>query len=242
MGCSRVLDCEQIQAAISARLDGEPTGIPEDVIDAHIAGCPECRAYQESIVMLDASLKRSQPSPAAHGPRKDLADVILADAEPHLRRRAASRALGLALTRTALCVLAALYVVWAVVLLIHAADIPVAETAAGAGAEAGRGAEVTFMVEAAAVRIALASGLLFGAWWPRLVAGMLPMMGTYFMFTAGITMRDLILGSASHEQWIHLLMLLLSLAVLLWSWLNNYGIDAFRRYWGTLGSGSTSGP
>lgn len=234
-----MLDCEQIQAAISARLDGEPTGIPDDVIDAHIAGCPECRAYQERIMLLDASLKRTQPSGSAGGPRTDLADIILADAEPALRRRAASRALGLALTRVALCVLAALYVVWAIVLLVQAAggQTPAADAAQGFT----EGADLPFMVEAAAVRLALASGLLFGAWWPRLVVGMLPMMGTYFMFTAGVTMRDLVVGNASAEQWIHLLMLFLSLTVLLWSWLNNYGIDAFRRYWVTLGSGS-AGP
>ncbi|WP_187975350.1 zf-HC2 domain-containing protein [Corynebacterium poyangense] len=227
-----MLDCEQIQAAISARLDGEPTGIPDDVIDAHVAACPECRAYQEKILLLHEKFSFKEDPVAlavSQGPRPDLADSILADAEPQLRKRATTRALGLALTRVALCILAIAYVGWAVTLLARSTNLSPEDP------------NNAFVVEAAALRVALAVGLIFGAWWPRLVVGMLPVIGTFFMFSAGLGMRDFVLGQASEEQWLQLVMLFISLLVLLWSWLNNYGLDAFRRYWLTLGSGS-AGP
>ncbi len=46
------MDCDGIRDAISARADGEEPGVPEDVIDEHVARCPSCRAFQDSTVAL----------------------------------------------------------------------------------------------------------------------------------------------------------------------------------------------
>ncbi|WP_051836195.1 zf-HC2 domain-containing protein [Streptomyces sp. NRRL WC-3742] len=39
--------CAQFRTALSARLDGEPTGLPEPRLDKHLARCPGCRTWQE---------------------------------------------------------------------------------------------------------------------------------------------------------------------------------------------------
>jgi predicted anti-sigma-YlaC factor YlaD len=37
--------CIRFREAISARLDGEDPGLPAEEIDAHVAGCPDCRSW-----------------------------------------------------------------------------------------------------------------------------------------------------------------------------------------------------
>lgn len=69
MGCSRVVDCSAIQAALSAKLDGEPTGLDDAVIEAHLANCEECRNYYNRAAELNRMLNflrrgTSHPDPA----------------------------------------------------------------------------------------------------------------------------------------------------------------------------------
>ncbi|HTU75140.1 MAG TPA: hypothetical protein VMG38_16610 [Trebonia sp.] len=39
--------CDRCRAAISARIDGEDLGLPDDVLDAHLRACAGCRAWQQ---------------------------------------------------------------------------------------------------------------------------------------------------------------------------------------------------
>ncbi|WP_326834948.1 zf-HC2 domain-containing protein [Amycolatopsis rhabdoformis] len=41
------MDCSDLREALSARIDGEDPGLPDDVLDRHVAGCPACRAWVE---------------------------------------------------------------------------------------------------------------------------------------------------------------------------------------------------
>ena len=41
------MDCDSVRAAVSAGLDGEDPGVPGEVVDAHLAGCADCRAWQQ---------------------------------------------------------------------------------------------------------------------------------------------------------------------------------------------------
>ena len=50
------MDCQDVRAALSARLDGEPSGADDDVVDAHLDACDECRAWFEKAVALNRSL------------------------------------------------------------------------------------------------------------------------------------------------------------------------------------------
>jgi predicted anti-sigma-YlaC factor YlaD len=41
------MDCDSVRVAVSAGLDGEAPGVPGDVIDAHLARCAHCRAWEQ---------------------------------------------------------------------------------------------------------------------------------------------------------------------------------------------------
>ena len=106
-----MIDCARVQAALSARLDGEDTGVPDDVVDAHLSGCVECQAFFEQAARLNRQLRLTEVPVGDAVP--DLSEVILAGVEPVRRRRAASRVLGLALSRVMLILVGLGLVVWA---------------------------------------------------------------------------------------------------------------------------------
>ncbi|HLL65257.1 MAG TPA: zf-HC2 domain-containing protein [Micromonosporaceae bacterium] len=39
------MQCDDVREALSARIDGEPAGVPPDRLDAHLAGCGGCRSW-----------------------------------------------------------------------------------------------------------------------------------------------------------------------------------------------------
>ena len=41
------MQCDRFREAISARIDGEDPGLPDAAIEAHLAGCAACRAWQQ---------------------------------------------------------------------------------------------------------------------------------------------------------------------------------------------------
>ena len=41
------MECDRAREAISARIDGEDPGVPDGALDAHLAGCAACRAWQQ---------------------------------------------------------------------------------------------------------------------------------------------------------------------------------------------------
>lgn len=41
------MECDRAREAISARIDGEDSGIPGDVLEAHLAGCADCRSWEQ---------------------------------------------------------------------------------------------------------------------------------------------------------------------------------------------------
>jgi predicted anti-sigma-YlaC factor YlaD len=41
------MDCERIREAISAQIDDEDTGLPGQVVDAHLADCDACREWRQ---------------------------------------------------------------------------------------------------------------------------------------------------------------------------------------------------
>ena len=40
-------ECDRAREAISARIDGEDPGLPDDALDAHLATCAACREWQQ---------------------------------------------------------------------------------------------------------------------------------------------------------------------------------------------------
>lgn len=57
------MNCHSAQRLISAKLDGALTASQAATVDAHLAGCPACRAFQEEARGLGAALRaRHQPA------------------------------------------------------------------------------------------------------------------------------------------------------------------------------------
>jgi len=72
--------CTRFREAISARLDGEDPGLPTEQLDAHLAGCPDCRSWAgaasspalRALAATEdpvASTRRSSPSSYRRPPR-----------------------------------------------------------------------------------------------------------------------------------------------------------------------------
>jgi len=142
--------CEDVQDALSARLDGEapPPGVDGDAVDTHVAGCVACSAFATGAA---AQMRGLRVRPA--DPVPDLTTSILAatrSARPQPVREWA---------RYALFAVAATQLVLAVPAVLFGSD-------PGASIHAAR--------ELGSFDIAVGVGLLWAAWQPRRAAGLLP--------------------------------------------------------------------
>jgi predicted anti-sigma-YlaC factor YlaD len=86
------MECDRAREAISARIDGEDPGVPPGAVDAHLAGCSTCRAWQQRAHALTRRARLGGPF-LDH----DLTGQVLAAAPPaperlRLRLRLALRA------------------------------------------------------------------------------------------------------------------------------------------------------
>lgn len=175
------MQCEVLQDALSARLDGEglPTGVTDALLDGHVAGCPACTAYAAGITAQHRALRVRAAEPVP-----DLTSAILAAipqaARPRLVREWARYALfAVALTQLILALPAVLL-----------GEDP--------------GASIHVARELGSFDVALGVGLLWAAWQPRRATGLLPMvvaLGGTMIVTAVIDVaRDQApaLGEAHH--------------------------------------------
>lgn len=228
-----MIDHEKIQAAISARLDGEVPGIDDDIIDAHLAGCDECRRFQEDAARMSTSLRFIEPADHGMSPPADLADTILAGVEPQWRKQASARLVWLAVGRILLVVLAAVHVVWAVVTLSSTSGVAPVSADGTVLDPAAEPELMRLMVESAGLRFALAVALIAAAWKPGLIAGVAVVPATLTAFLVGFTARDIIFGQASSSQVAMLALLLVTVAGLALTWFADRGI-VLRRAWRAL--------
>jgi predicted anti-sigma-YlaC factor YlaD len=174
------MSCDTCREAISARLDGEPSPVADDLMDAHLRSCPGCRSWATAAEELH---RATRVRTAEWGP--DLTAPILAriDAEdkPSGRpNRQTSRRRRLADIRVGLAVVAALQLVLAVPLLL--------------GTEAG--ASVHLARELGSFDAALAVGFLVCAWQPARAAGLLPVVAALAVCMTGAALLDVATGRA----------------------------------------------
>lgn len=207
-----MVECQQVQAALSARLDGEPSPLPDDVVDAHVAECAECQSFLDNAALLNRTLAFSDTSVSDI---PDLSEEIMAGVAPVWRRRAASRLVSAAICRVVLVLLGVAWCGWAVALLrLPAGDNdPVF---------------LQLVMETVAMRSTLGFGVVFVAWQSRLVAGLLPVYGALFMFSFGLGVRDLVVGSMTAAGAGQLGLLFVSVVALLWLWLLDKGWAVVR--------------
>ncbi|AKK10710.1 zf-HC2 domain-containing protein [Corynebacterium uterequi] len=219
-----MLSHDEIQSAISARLDGEPAGLDDAVIDAHVQACPECSAFQTRAAHLSAALMYVESPHDGMSPPPDLADTILAGVDPQWRRGMASRRAWLATARVVLVVLAVLYAVWAV-RTVGATDGVAPVGADGLTLDPQAHPEtVRALIETAGLRFSLAVGLAMCAWRPQLIAGFIVIPATLAAFLVGFTARDVVLGWFAPGQLLSLVVLVVTVFTLVAAWVADQGL------------------
>lgn len=206
---------EEVQAALSARIDGEEAELDDAIVDAHVSGCPECRAFLDRSLALSESLSQSfgGDTDDAMAPPQDLSAAILAGVDNEWRRFARRREIGMAVGRLMLGAMAVVWVLWAVRLILSGGEEPV-------------------VASSASVRFGVALALGFTAWRPQQIPGVLLIVGTMFTFTVGFAVRDFVLGTGAFEL-AGVLIPLMSLVALVWTWVADRG-GALRRAWQLL--------
>jgi predicted anti-sigma-YlaC factor YlaD len=154
---------------VSARIDGEPPGIPEAEVDAHLAACTACRHWATSAERLT---RRLRLAPAEAIP--DLSGMVVSTVMRGNQHRRWSRRL--TTLRIALAVVA---VTQAALTLSIGIAGDLFDTPLHVNREAG------------AWNLALASGLLAVAWQTRRAAGVLPLLATAVVMIFGFELLDL---------------------------------------------------
>lgn len=191
------VDCEQVREAISARLDGETSPVPDEALAAHVRTCAPCLSFEAQAVALHRRFRL-----AAAAPMPDLTDAVVAAVagDRAIRTRLWRQWQG---TRFALAAVAVVEIALTAPSLVlgHDAEAP-----------------VHVAHELGSFGLAIAVGLLVAALRPRLAAGMLPIVAIIaglLLLTAGTdlaTGRTQLGDEAPHLLQIAGFLLLLRLA------------------------------
>ena len=171
--CS-MASCPTVREALSARLDGEPLGMPAEAFDLHLAACPACARWAD-----DAATVTRRVRLAAAPQVPDLTAAVLTALPRELpgvgavaRTRLVDAAVRLAL------------------LAVAVAQAGLAWPALASGA-ASMSAPVHVTHETGAWNLAVAAAFLAVAAAPRLAAGGLPFLGTFAALLVPVTVADL---------------------------------------------------
>jgi predicted anti-sigma-YlaC factor YlaD len=168
--------CTRFREAVSARIDGEDPGLPTRAIDAHLAECPDCRAWADAAA---SPALRSVASPA--GP-----DAL----DPALLARLVRPTAAAAPARHGLLSTLEWRVVLAVIGLLQ-----VALAWPGGILDDGH-ASIHLAHELTAWDMGLAAGFLVVAWRPARAWGMLPLVGVLVAAMVVTSGFDLVWGHA----------------------------------------------
>lgn len=159
------MDCGTCTEALSARLDGEPEPVPAGDVDAHLATCPKCQAWQADAALLS---RRVRVRPVT--PTPDLVGAVLAQAKP--RRKPTLRV--------------ALAAIGLLQLLLGVAQLFGPDPYVHNGGEMLTG---HLLNEGAAWNLALGLAMLAAAWQPKRAIGLLPAVA---VFVGALTVLSLV--------------------------------------------------
>ncbi|GIH14217.1 zf-HC2 domain-containing protein [Rugosimonospora africana] len=196
------MGCGQWREALSARLDGEEDADQAPLVDAHLAGCAECRQWFEDAAAV-TRLARLGPVASVPG----VPDSVL-DAVPRGRRTHWAAAL-----RVALGAIGAGQVLLGVAQM--AGPGMVGATMAGAMAD-GRmeGASLDHLAhESAAWNLAVGAGFLFIAWRRSRPAGVVPTLTAFVGVLTAMSLGDLIDGTVAASRLASHVLLLVGYAI-----------------------------
>ena len=163
------MECDRAREAVSARIDDEDSGVPDAALTVHLAGCADCRAWQQRAHLVT---RRARLGGALLD--HDLSARLLAATPPSPARR--SRTIT---QRVALAGVAALQLAITVPLLILGHD---------------RDAGVHAAHELGSFDMALAIAFVVGAVRPRLSAGLAWPCCIAALGLAGTAVADMIAG------------------------------------------------
>lgn len=169
------MECENYRLGISARLDGEDTGIDDAALAWHLAHCEACRAFESEAIGLTRAVRVAATEAAP-----DLTPTIMA-AINEQRVGRASRFDPQAL-RIGLITLAVVQMMLALPVLLFGRDA---------------GAPIHLAREIGSFDFALAVGFFFVGWRPARAYGMLPLVAAVVLCLSVTTAVDLVRGTAT---------------------------------------------
>ena len=175
--------CPTVREALSARLDGEPPGMPADVLDQHLAICAACSGWAEAAATVT---RRARLAPAPQVP--DLTAAVLTALPRELPGVGAAARTRLADAAVRLALLA-----------VAVAQAGLAWPALVSGA-ASMSAPVHVAHETGAWNLAVAAAFLAVAAAPRLAAGGLPFLATFAALLVPVTVADLAAGHVHADR------------------------------------------
>lgn len=172
------MECYTCREALSARLDGEPEGVPADQVDEHLESCASCQAWQDSATALTRTLRVRPATPVP-----DLTAAIMEtapDVAPAKPRGWLPRMFlgGVAIAQ----------------LTLGIAQV------VGGGRSGAHGDHVTgshLFNESTAWNLALGLGLLWTALRPSATAGTLPVTAAFVAVLVPYSASDLLSGTAT---------------------------------------------
>ncbi|MFP3902412.1 MAG: zf-HC2 domain-containing protein [Acidimicrobiia bacterium] len=177
--------CSRCREAVSARLDGEPTGVPVDRVDAHLAECHDCQAWAAAAGSLAPASREVLRDRVALDPH--VLATLLAEARPRTTATAGLRWWRFALVAIALAQLAAALPGS----LVRQDD-----------------AAVHLVHELTSWDVGLSVGFLFLAWRPLRAWGALPLLTALMAGVVAMAAIDLLSGHALlGRELVHLLAL-----------------------------------
>jgi predicted anti-sigma-YlaC factor YlaD len=184
------MSCASFTEAISARLDGEPLGMPARELDDHLAGCPSCAAWADDAALVT---RRARLAPAP--PVPDLTATVLSALPRELPGAAAAARARLIGTGLRLALLA---------VGVAQAGLAWPALAFGTGSMS---APVHMAHETGAWNLAVAAAFVAVAAGPRLAAGALPFLGSFTALLVWVTLGDLAAGRVHADRAVtHLLL------------------------------------
>ncbi|SOC46628.1 Predicted anti-sigma-YlaC factor YlaD, contains Zn-finger domain [Blastococcus aggregatus] len=196
------MPCHTFREAISARLDGEPLGMPARALDDHLGSCAACATWSDRA---ERATRRARLAPAP--PVPDLTGAVLAALPRELPGAAAA-------ARARLVDTALRFALLAVGVAQAGIAWPVLVTGAGA-----MSAPAHMAHETGAWNLAVAAALLAVAAGPRLAAGALTALGSLAVLLLPVTLADLGAGHVHLDRAVaHLLLLAGALLVAAVAW------------------------
>ena len=169
------MECENYRLGISARLDGEDTGVDDASLAWHLAHCEACRAFESEAIGLTRAVRVAATEVAP-----DLTPTIMAAI--NLERVGRKSRFDPQALRIGLITLAVVQMLLAVPVLLFGSDA---------------GAPIHLAREIGSFDFALAVGFFFVGWRPARAYGMLPLVAAVVLCLSVTTAVDLVRGTAT---------------------------------------------